>query len=150
MIVYRLTVKSFKAASATLNGAGPIRALLADLRVEVLYAAATHDGDSCLAERPKGSDEGLILQQLLEGTELLITQSVAASPAFAEPLESLTVRELEILRRVANGLSNQEIAYALHMSVGTIKWYTGQIYSKLQVRSRTQAIARARDLGLLL
>ncbi len=67
----------------------------------------------------------------------------------AEPVETLTPRELEILRLIAEGLSNREIACAIIMSVGTIKWYTGQIYSKLQVRGRTQAIARARAVGLL-
>ncbi len=63
--------------------------------------------------------------------------------------ERLTPREAEILRLVARGLSNQEIAQRLTMSVGTIKWYTGQIYSKLGVRGRTRALARAHVLGLL-
>jgi ATP/maltotriose-dependent transcriptional regulator MalT len=61
----------------------------------------------------------------------------------------LNARELEVLRLVADGLSNREIAQRLIMSPGTIKWYTSQIYSKLQVRGRTQALARARELGLL-
>jgi LuxR family maltose regulon positive regulatory protein len=61
----------------------------------------------------------------------------------------LNARELEVLRLVADGLSNREIAQRLIMSPGTIKWYTSQIYSKLQVRGRTQALARARELRLL-
>jgi ATP/maltotriose-dependent transcriptional regulator MalT len=61
----------------------------------------------------------------------------------------LNARELEVLRLVADGLSNREIAQRLIMSPGTIKWYTSQIYSKLQVRGRTQALARACELGLL-
>jgi len=63
--------------------------------------------------------------------------------------DALSSRELEILRLIADGLSNQEIASVEIMSVGTIKWYTGQIYSKLHVRGRTQAVARARAVGLL-
>jgi ATP/maltotriose-dependent transcriptional regulator MalT len=63
--------------------------------------------------------------------------------------EILSSRELEILRLIADGLSNQEIAGVEIMSLGTIKWYTGQIYSKLHVRGRTQAVARARAMGLL-
>src|SRR5258706_6596077 len=63
--------------------------------------------------------------------------------------DQLTARELEILRLIADGLSNQAIAARLYISLGTVKWYLKQIYSKLQVESRTQAIAIARTLGLL-
>jgi LuxR family maltose regulon positive regulatory protein len=50
---------------------------------------------------------------------------------------------------LAAGCSNQEIAERLTFSIGTIKWYTSQIYGKLGVGSRTQALARARELGPL-
>jgi LuxR family transcriptional regulator, maltose regulon positive regulatory protein len=63
--------------------------------------------------------------------------------------ESLTEREHDILQLIATSLSNQEIAARLILSVGTVKWYTGQIYSKLAVQSRTQAVARAHMLQLL-
>jgi LuxR family maltose regulon positive regulatory protein len=56
---------------------------------------------------------------------------------------------MEILGHIAAGRSNQEIAEALVFSIGTVKWYTSQIYGKLGVKSRTQAIACARELGLL-
>src|SRR5215472_9630361 len=61
----------------------------------------------------------------------------------------LTRRELEILRLMAEGLSNKAIAEQLFIGTETVKWYLKQIYSKLQVSSRTQAIAVARSLGLL-
>jgi non-specific serine/threonine protein kinase len=64
-------------------------------------------------------------------------------------LEPLTERELEILRLIAEGLSNREIAQELVLALGTVKWYNKQIYSKLGVHSRTQAVARAREVGLL-
>ena len=75
------------------------------------------------------------------------TDALAPKPATAASL--LTGREQEILGLIAAGLSNPEIAQRLVMSVGTIKWYTSQIYGKLSVRGRTQAIARGRQLGLL-
>ncbi len=64
-------------------------------------------------------------------------------------LDMLTERELEILRLVAEGYSNGEIADQLVLSLGTVKWYNGQIFDKLDVRNRTQAIVRGRELGLL-
>ena len=76
--------------------------------------------------------------------------AVRAAPAAREPLlEPLTEREREVLELIAEGLSNQAIADRLILSVGTVKWYTGQIYSKLGVQTRTQAIARAREAGVL-
>jgi len=71
---------------------------------------------------------------------------VVRSSALVEPL---TAREIELLRLVAAGLSNQEIAEKLVIAVGTVKAHTASIYGKLDVRSRTQAVARARELGLL-
>ena len=64
-------------------------------------------------------------------------------------MDSLTERELEILRYLADGLSDREIAQQLFLSLNTIKWHNRQIYSKLGVESRTQAVARSRELGLL-
>jgi len=56
---------------------------------------------------------------------------------------------LEVLHLLAEGLSNQEIADHLVIAKGTVKSYTGAIYGKLGVRSRTQAVARARTITLL-
>ena len=64
-------------------------------------------------------------------------------------LDPLTGRELEILRHIAAGLSDHEIAEALFLSLNTIKWHNRQIYSKLDVGNRKQAVARAREEGLL-
>jgi class 3 adenylate cyclase len=63
-------------------------------------------------------------------------------------LEPLTERELEILRLLAEGLSDREIAQKLVLAQGTVKWYNKQIYSKLDVHSRAQAVERGRELGL--
>jgi predicted ATPase/DNA-binding CsgD family transcriptional regulator len=63
-------------------------------------------------------------------------------------VDQLTQRELEILRLIADGLSNQEIAEQLVITLGTAKWHVKQIFSKLDVSSRTQAIVVARARGL--
>ena len=63
--------------------------------------------------------------------------------------EPLSQRELEVLRLIAQGLSNREISERLFLAVITIKGHNRNIFRKLQVRRRTEAIARARELGLL-
>lgn len=65
------------------------------------------------------------------------------------PLEPFTEREIGILERLAEGRSDQEIADDLFLSLNTIKWHNRQIYGKLGVRNRMQAIAQARLLGLV-
>ena len=64
-------------------------------------------------------------------------------------LDPLSERELEVLQLLAGGASNQEIATALVVAPGTVKLHVSHILSKLGVNSRTRAILRARDLGLL-
>jgi LuxR family transcriptional regulator, maltose regulon positive regulatory protein len=61
----------------------------------------------------------------------------------------LSERELEVLALIAAGKSNRQIARALFVTVGTVKTHIKNIYGKLDVHSRTQAIARARKLNLL-
>jgi predicted ATPase/DNA-binding CsgD family transcriptional regulator len=65
------------------------------------------------------------------------------------PAISLTEREAEVLRLLAEGLSNREIAEQLVTTTGTIKWYNRQIYNKLSVGTRTEAVRRAAELQLL-
>jgi LuxR family maltose regulon positive regulatory protein len=61
----------------------------------------------------------------------------------------LSERELEILRLISSGLSNQEIADQLVIALTTVKSHVRQIFNKLNVNSRTQVLARARELSLL-
>lgn len=63
--------------------------------------------------------------------------------------DPLSERELEVLQHVARGLSNQEIADKLFLSAGTVKRHMSNIYQKLDVHSRTQALERARSLKVL-
>jgi len=76
----------------------------------------------------------------------------AAGPSSAPPqplIEPLTDRELEVLQELAKGLTNPEIAERLMVSLNTVKTHTKNIYAKLEVRNRTEAVIRAQELGLL-
>ncbi|SEQ38112.1 LuxR family transcriptional regulator, maltose regulon positive regulatory protein [Solimonas aquatica] len=72
-----------------------------------------------------------------------------ARPPSAELLASLTEREKRLLRHVATGLSNRELAERLSVSTNTVKWHLRNIFEKLQIGNRVQAIALARHLGLI-
>ena len=70
----------------------------------------------------------------------------AANQSLAEPL---TIRELEVLNLIVAGHSNQDICNSLFLALSTVKGYNQNIFGKLQVKRRTEAIARARELGLV-
>jgi len=70
------------------------------------------------------------------------------SPLSSALVETLSPRELEVLHLISQGCSNQEIAEKLVIALNTVKRHTSSIYGKLGVKSRTQAIVRARALGL--
>ncbi|MBN1284629.1 MAG: AAA family ATPase [Anaerolineae bacterium] len=92
------------------------------------------------------ADPDAALKALLDGLDAAAAEDAAPLQPLADPL---TKREQEILQLVAAGRSNREIAKELILALGTVKWYINQIYSKLQVGSRTEAVAQARTLGLL-
>jgi ATP/maltotriose-dependent transcriptional regulator MalT len=73
----------------------------------------------------------------------------AAGDPTRQVVEPLTARELEVLRLLELGLANRPIADRLVVTVGTVKRHTGNIYGKLGVDSRVQAVLRAKDLGLI-
>ncbi|MBK8931007.1 MAG: AAA family ATPase [Chloroflexi bacterium] len=85
------------------------------------------------------------IPRLLAALPADATTGLAASPLF----EPLTEREQEILALIALGQSNSQIASALFISVGTVKGHVNHIFGKLDVKSRTQALLRARELKLL-
>ena len=85
-------------------------------------------------------------ERVQEGISLAAPSAPAPAQSLLDPL---TERELEVLRLMAAGLSNRAIAARLVLALSTVKSYVNTIYGKLQVESRTQAVARARALHLL-
>jgi LuxR family maltose regulon positive regulatory protein len=75
--------------------------------------------------------------------------SQAITPSAQPLIEPLSPRELEVLHLVAEGLSNREIGESLFIALDTVKGHNRSIFGKLQVHRRTEAVARARELGLL-
>jgi LuxR family maltose regulon positive regulatory protein len=79
-----------------------------------------------------------------------MAEKAPLAPTLAQPLaDPLTERELEVLHLLADGLSNKEIGDRLVIAPSTVKQHLKNIYGKLDVHSRTQAVARGRELALL-
>ena len=155
-----------------MGGAEATRRVLArhpEVRVIVL---TTFDDDDDVFECLRGGAAGYLLKdsppaKLVEAIRAVargesflqpsITAKVLAELSRLEPArrppptlpEPLTDRELEILRKIAEGLSNKEIAGRLYLADGTVKNYVTSILGKLGVSDRTQAALKAKDLGLV-
>jgi len=119
--------------------AGAIGFLLKDARAEQLVTAvrAARDGDRMLAPA--------VTRRLIE--QYVNRPRTGAGPPHA--LNALSQRELEILRHLARGLSNAELADALYLSEATIKTHVGRVLTKLGVRDRVQAVIVAYETGLI-
>ena len=90
------------------------------------------------------------LQQYANRILAALTPSIHPSSFSIQPLiDPLSDRELEVLRLIAQGLSNQEITQKLVVALSTVKGHNLRIFAKLQAKSRTEAVARARELGLI-
>ena len=127
------------------------------------------DRSSHIEQAQRLLGEQIFAERWAEGRNMTAEQAIAASPtqnrtsnpprpaqsrpaqtSVAQPLpDPLSQRELEVLKLLAGGASNQEIALALVVTPGTVKLHVSHILSKLGVNSRTRAVIRARDLGLL-
>jgi DNA-binding NarL/FixJ family response regulator len=133
----------------------------------------TFDDDAYIFEGLRAGAQGYLLKDI-SGEELAMAiRKVAAGGALIEPsvarkviaefarLEpakrnvndglviALSEREIEILKLLAQGLNNKQIAHNLHLAGGTVKNYVSSILSKLGVYDRTQAALRGKELGLL-
>jgi len=147
-----------------------LRARWPEARIIIL---TTFDDDASVFEGLRAGAQGYLLKDL-SGQELasavrtvagggaLIEPSVASKvvaefarlapasrPAEAALPEPLSEREREILGLIAQGMSNGEIADKLSLAEGTVKNYVTNVLQKLDVRDRTQAALRARELGLI-
>lgn len=131
----------------------------------------TFDDDELVLGAVRAGAQGYLLkdvtlEQLLGAVRTLADGGTLLNPALTERLlravrqqgpavtglpnpEPLTPRELDVLRLVATGCSNAEIAAALHLATGTVKNRVSDVLTKLGVRDRTRAVLRALDLGLL-
>lgn len=136
-----------------------IRALPDAPRVLVV---TNYDTDADILRAIEAGASGYILKDTAP-TELLAAVTAAAagesalSPVVASKLMSqmrdpgpdLTAREVQVLEAVAAGHSNRDIARQMFLSEGTVKSHLARVYAKLDVRSRTAAVARARARGVL-
>jgi len=118
--------------------AGAVGYLLKDAPVERLVEAtlAAARGESVL--------QPSVASKVLAELSRLSSQPAPGSSA----LDRLSERERDVLRLIARGASNKEIAAALFVTEGTVKNHVTAILSKLEVSDRTQAALRARELGL--
>jgi DNA-binding NarL/FixJ family response regulator len=107
-----------------------------------------------------GEELGNAIRTVAKGGALIdpsVTRKVVAEfmrmpnskPAGERLSEPLSERELEVLRLVADGLTNREIAKRLYLAEGTVKNYVSNILGKIEARDRTQAAIRAHELGLM-
>jgi LuxR family maltose regulon positive regulatory protein len=112
-----------------------------------------NEGAPMLALLREGSTQAVApdyVARLLSAFELeKAYTSVPPAARTSALVEPLTPREMDVLRLISQGLSNRDIAKELVIALNTVKRHTSSIYGKLDVKSRTQAIVRARELGLL-
>ncbi|MEZ4726210.1 MAG: LuxR C-terminal-related transcriptional regulator [Caldilineaceae bacterium] len=87
-----------------------------------------------------------------DGDNAVLSNSASDQPPIAQPaflIEPLSEREVEVLQLIAAGHKNQEIADELVVSLNTVRYHTKNLYGKLGVNKRTQAVAKAQELGLI-
>ena len=127
-----------------------------DSRTQARLKAVIPNNDE--PQSPTGSldDHVALAQNFLAHIQNELKEEISASVAQQRTTgivqnlpEPLTEREIEILERIAQGLPNQQRGDELFISLGTVKWYNNQIYTKLGVHNRTSAVAKARTLKLI-
>jgi DNA-binding NarL/FixJ family response regulator len=154
-----------------LDGVGVLKALQASGRLPPTIILTTFDDDAALLEAVKAGARGYLLKDVSLEQLTAAIRDVAAGhtiirPVLTErvlrglehvrrdfdalsPADPLTRREIEVLRLMAGGYSNREIAEALGSAEGTVKNHTSSILSKLGVRDRTRAVLKALELGYI-
>jgi LuxR family maltose regulon positive regulatory protein len=107
-----------------------------------------------LGQLPHETSLAQYVSQLLNAFDATTAETIPVATANADPTSHLPLgtfsqRELEILRLIRDGHSNQNIGERLFVSLSTVKWHNQNIFSKLDVQRRTEAVARALQLNLL-
>jgi DNA-binding NarL/FixJ family response regulator len=148
------------------SGLDVLRELHAAGELPPTILLTTFDDDEVLLEGVKAGARGYLLEQLTEAIRTVAEGGTLIRPAVTErvlrglehvrrdfealsPPDPLTRREIEILRLMAGGYSNREIADALGTAEGTVKNHASSILSKLGVRDRTRAVLKALELGYI-
>jgi DNA-binding NarL/FixJ family response regulator len=148
-----------------LGGAAATRRIVAAGGTRVLVLT-TYDTDDDLLPAIEAGASGYLLKaapqdEILAGVRAVAAGETVLAPSIAAklvqrvrggasaPPPSLSPRELEVLRLVAAGRSNPEIARQLHLGEATVKTHLGHVFEKLDVNDRTRAVTRAMELGLL-
>jgi LuxR family maltose regulon positive regulatory protein len=167
--ILNLQALAFQARADSAGAMAALERALTLAEPEGFFRTFVNEGPpmACLLEqlRRKGVAVDYITQLLAAFEDATKDQEPALSPpkgrtTDSSPLSSilrpssplvepLSERELEVLQLIAEGLTNREIASRLYVSLNTVKAHTRNIYGKLDVHSRTQAIALAREVGLL-
>ena len=125
-----------------------------------IIVLTTFDGDEDIYRAIKAGAKGYLLKDtareaLMESIRRVHAGETCIPPALAAKLadrvsgEALSAREIEVLQRIAAGKSNKEIGAELFISEGTVKTHVKSIFSKLDVVSRTEAVATATRRGLI-
>jgi DNA-binding NarL/FixJ family response regulator len=134
-----------------------------------VLALTTFDDDDVLAGILRAGAAGFVLKGIPAEELQRATRTVAAGESWLDPavtgrvldvfrgvptahtspaLETLTPRELEVLRLIASGLTNDEIAQQLYLTAGTVKTHVNHIFTKLDLRNRAEAVIFAFDQGV--
>ncbi len=154
-----------------LNGVEATRRLRAQWPEARVIILTTFDDDASVFEGLRAGALGYLLKDVSGSDLASAVRTVAGGGALIEPSvarrvfaefarlapsakpaelpEPLSERELEVLRLVADGLSNKEIGQKLSLAEGTVKNYVTNVLGKIDARDRTQAALRARELGLI-
>lgn len=140
------------------------RILAAHPGVRVLILTTYESDDAILSAIAAGASGYLLKaapeEELLAGVRAVAAGEVALAPSVSRMLvartreperaaPTLTPRELEVLRLVAEGLTNREIGARIHLGEATVKTHLLHAFAKLDVNDRTRAVTRAMELGLL-
>ena len=153
VVVMDLRMPGLGGVDATLQ----IRGEFPDARIIVL---TTYEGDEDIYRALEAGAQAYLLKEMVR-TELLqtirevhlgkrhISPTVAAKLAEHTPRVALSERELEVLRHIAKGLRNKEIGAALNIAEDTVKIHVKNIFGKLNVIDRTQAVVSASQRGII-
>ena len=144
----------------TMNGVEATRAIRAEFPHARIIVLTTFDGDEDIYRAIQAGAKGYLLKDVprealmdcirrVHAGETCVPVHLAAKLAERVSGETLSAREIDVLKLMAQGKSNKEIGSALFISEGTVKSHVKAIFSKMNVISRTEAVANATRRGLI-